>query len=191
MRYFNVIIIGFTLILAPFVSVSKDTIDTESTKKEIEPKIENLNLIIKTEKTKFGVCEPIVINIVISNSGDERQRNKTIFSFSKDEVYNFSLSVKDAKNKDSFLTEFGKKIKKDASARRTWGVKSLGPGEILKYSIIANRIYDMTLEGKYKISFSGSFFKIESKYPVVIKSNEIEIEIYDKKEQEKEDKNDN
>jgi hypothetical protein len=167
----------------------KDTLSDKSDKK-IEPKIENLNLILKTEKTNFGVCEPIVINIIVSNNGDERIIYEMKYNHTKFSVYNFPLSVKNDKGEDMPLTEFGMQMKKILTPERS-AQGSFGPGQIREYSIIANRHFDMTLNGKYKVRFSGSFYDKTSKSLVTIKSNEIEIEISDKKEQEKEDKNDN
>jgi len=184
MKHIIITVLILSVLVMRF-SFCKDTLP-EKPDEKIESKIEDLNLILKTEKTKYDIREPIVVIIVVSNSGDERIIYEVKYIHSKFRVYNFPLSVKNDKEKDMPLTEFGRQIQTTVSLKNS-AQGSFGPGQIREYSIIANRHFDMTLAGKYKLTFSGSFYDKVTKSMVTVKSNEIEIEISDKLEQEKED----
>jgi hypothetical protein len=160
------------IVLFPVIAIAQNEPKAAhlDAKREWGKAVEGQALSIATEKTVYAPGERVVLNVAFKNVGQ-----KIVF-IGVDYFFNSnSVKVMFADGKDVPLTSYGKLYaKRKGGSGFTFDAK---PGEYLHIEIELNRMFDMTLAGKYRISVQRNITRENKELEEKATSNEIEIEI--------------
>ena len=153
---------------------------------------ETVTLKIATDRTSVRNGEQITLRVVLKNEGTTDAPitvGQNLLERFKIEVWHEGVSFpppqdsRVEKNSDGSdrmscgKTAFGLQQEMLGGTTRTIG--KLPPGKEISCAIPLNRIYDMSLAGKYEISVTTFVFKRPNQPPTEIESNEVTVSIAD------------
>ncbi|MBI1832705.1 MAG: hypothetical protein HYR84_14790 [Planctomycetes bacterium] len=95
-------------------------------------------------------------------------------------LFVYAIKVVGPDGKPTPLTSYGQKAKKWAGSGSA-ATDKLGPGQEDTSDLLLGRIFDMTREGEYKISFSQSIWPARGMPPVDVSSNVLIITVLGEK----------
>jgi len=113
--------------------------------------IDGLQVSVSLAAKTVRPCTPVVLRIAIRNVG---KRERSLFEMSPEQDYRVIVTAPDGK--PAPLTACGKRVVEARASTRLIGRK-LGPGQVLRTSLVANRVRDMTLTGEYTISVARRY----------------------------------
>ena len=111
---------------------------------------DGLTLLARYDKASYKPVEPITLTAVFRNNG---MTNASYYSESLYGMFGFHVIMPDGKGAP--LTEYGKRAMLGPQVSRSTLWLVLKPGEEQTYTFVVNRFYDMSMDGKYKISVLG------------------------------------
>ena len=124
------------------------------------------------EKESARAAEPVVIFIILKNISQQPG------SFVRSSLLrDYNVSVTNEKGEEMPLTRFGR-LEHDAAGghfRRI--VQSIAPGEQVQDRLLVNRLYDMTMEGKYTVRIQRSVVAQHSGKPAWITAKDVTVTI--------------
>ena len=167
--------------------LSSEHEDTEPTSKPSHPESKwgpeknGCCISIEVEKKEFfRGYEPINVTVYIKNTG-----KFSLLIIDEDVFIDNAFDIKDEKG-DVPLTEFGKALKKPKENLEPKTI-NIEPSKEISYTVLLNRIYDMTLKGSYSVTLErkiimngndGKPVSKDGKYEEVeMTSNTIMIEV--------------
>jgi hypothetical protein len=118
--------------------------------------VEGLQMSLRLEQGRYRADEPVTLEVVIKNTGDEQ----VYLGMSASDLSRFDFAVRYfgggmAQAGRMPLTKFGTKLLQEADAGKNIPIR-LKPGEQRSYRFVLNRMVDMTLSGIYSIVIKRS-----------------------------------
>ena len=177
MKYaYLVVIVVSLLVLYQATLVVQSCVAGESAADETasqEPMtIEGFGLIVNLEKDQVGPCQPIRLAITIKNASEDEL---SFWETCPESDYRFI--VEDDKGQVVPLTRYGQRIEKNREIVLSAVPVALKPNDERQDTILLNRIYDMTIEGKYDITAWRHVRTRDNKGHTKLISNTVEVEI--------------
>ncbi|BCM92343.1 hypothetical protein IAD21_04222 [Abditibacteriota bacterium] len=137
-KFFSLFLLG--LMFLPSVSVRAQQTDDGK-----NPEVAGFALITSIDKASYKPTEPIILDMKLKN---QRTTNVAYWTGSPFSIFNISVTAPNGA--PASLTEYGKQ-KMGPITGSHFG-RILKPGDEITGQFLLNRLYDMTLSGKYKIS---------------------------------------
>lgn len=132
------------------------------------PVVEGWELCVRAEKEKVGPCEPIVLFATLKNVSDKPSE----VWVGLDEL-DYIICVEDDKRQVPPYTAWGRGLDAHkADFGRNYKI-TVKPGERLESRLLANRVFDMTWGGPYKITIKRKFEY--SKLELEVVSNTVKV----------------
>jgi hypothetical protein len=150
---------------------SDDLNENQDTEYEWGPVSEGYQLSIQAEKQVYAYCEPIVLKITIRNNGPEPG---LLIVARPDEDY--TAVVKNSKGKAVPLTAYGRHLRDFLLGGLEQSVH-LDPGQKREYTLLVNRIHDMTRKDTYSVIVKRYVYKRDDKGSAEVLSNTIQVEV--------------
>jgi len=148
---------------------SDDMNKKEDTEYEWGPESENYQLSIQAGKKVYTYCEPIVLKVTIRNNSAE----PGLLIVSRPDK-DYKAIVKNSKEKAIPLTAYGRHLR-DSLLGGLEQALYLDPGQKLEYTLLVNRIHDMTRKDTYSIVVKRYVYKRNDKGSAEVVSNTIEV----------------
>ncbi len=166
----NVVVVVGALILGLTTCVWGDDVkETEDAKEEWGAMLEGCQVSIQSEKDIFAYCEPIILKIAIRNNGAE----PVLLIVARPDKDCIAI-VKNSKGKAVPLTAYGRHLSDSLLGGFDHGVH-LDPGQKREYTLLVNRIHDMTRKDTYSIVVKCVVPKQDGKGYAEVTSNTIPV----------------
>jgi hypothetical protein len=166
-----------TLIMLPLTTRTELLAEDQEKAKEEErqwgEEVNGCRISIKLKDYDEKEHGPVTLSIIVRNTGKE------ILKYPHGTACRmFALSVKDDKGEAVPLTRFTKSMIYSGGIYN-FLIMELAPGEQKEYSHIADKMYDMTLPGTYKVTVTLYIRDAENKEQIPVKSNTITVIVRD------------
>ena len=152
---------------------ANDKIKVDIAKSNVGPEIEGYTLSVHTEKNVYAPLEKVNLRITIKNVANDDVK---ILKESALSAYKLEVILPDGKKAP--MTLYGEGALKPDNVVTPSAAGILKPNEEFTSSLLVNILYDMTLEGDYKISVTTMVSKRENaKEFIAIQSNVAQVNV--------------